>query len=74
MTDPKSNNKQPIVGFQQDAEGHWVAKLACGHTQHVRHDPPWESRPWTLTQEGRDAMIGHELDCKKCLYKEPVPA
>jgi hypothetical protein len=26
-----------IVGFLQDAEQHWVAKLDCGHTQHVRH-------------------------------------
>jgi hypothetical protein len=29
-----------IVGFHTDVEGDWVADLECGHTQHVRHDPP----------------------------------
>jgi hypothetical protein len=28
--------ERAIVGFHQDAEGDWVAKLACGHRQHVR--------------------------------------
>src|SRR5262249_8363555 len=27
-------------------KGHWVAELECGHNPHVRHDPPWECRPW----------------------------
>ncbi|MCV6623091.1 MAG: DUF3565 domain-containing protein, partial [Cellvibrionaceae bacterium] len=36
--------KQPIVGYHQDEENHWVARLACGHFQHVRHDPPWTNR------------------------------
>jgi len=57
---------QPITGFHQDEEGHWIAKLACGHTQHVRHTPPWQSRPWTQTAEGRASMIGHTLPCKLC--------
>ncbi len=35
---------QKITGFHQDEDLHWVADLACGHTQHVRHDPPWQSR------------------------------
>jgi len=55
-----------IAGFHQDEEAHWVADLDCGHTQHVRHDPPWTSRPWVLTEEGRQGHIGHELNCKKC--------
>ena len=58
--------KQKITGFHQDEEHHWVADLACGHTQHVRHDPPWQSRPWTQSEEGRRAMIGQILDCRKC--------
>jgi hypothetical protein len=58
--------KQPIVGFHQDEEGHWVADLACGHTQHVRHDPPWQSRPWVITEVGRASKIGSALECKKC--------
>jgi hypothetical protein len=37
--------QHPIVGYFQDNENHWVAKLACGHKQHVRHNPPLASRP-----------------------------
>ena len=57
---------RPIVGFHLDDEGHWVAELACGHFQHVRHDPPWQNRAWTQTPEGRDAMRGRPLACRKC--------
>ena len=58
--------KQSIVGYHQDEETHWVARLACGHFQHVRHDPPLISRPWVLTEAGRDSRLGELLDCKKC--------
>jgi tellurite resistance-related uncharacterized protein len=50
----------------QDEEGDWVAELDCGHTQHVRHNPPWELRPWVVSQQGRAAHIGIELACKLC--------
>jgi hypothetical protein len=55
-----------IVGFHQDEEAHWVADLECGHTQHVRHEPPLMSRPWVLTAEGRARFLGVELECLKC--------
>lgn len=58
--------QQAIVGFHQDEARHWVADLACGHTQHVRHDPPWMVREWVTTEEGRASRIGNSLDCKKC--------
>ena len=58
--------KQKITGFHRDDQGHWVADLSCGHTQHVRHDPPWQNRPWTETEFGRAQKIGVELECKKC--------
>ncbi|WP_040571911.1 DUF3565 domain-containing protein [Shewanella benthica] len=58
--------KQPIISYLKDDENHWVAKLACGHNQHVRHMPPWVVRPWVITAEGRASMLGHRLDCKKC--------
>lgn len=58
--------EQKITGFHQDDQSHWVAELACGHTQHVRHDPPWQIRPWIETAGGRAAKIGHMLPCKKC--------
>jgi hypothetical protein len=43
-----------------------VADLECGHTQHVRHDPPWQSRPWVVTPEGRAQFIGKTLRCVLC--------
>ena len=55
-----------ITGFHQDDEGHWVAELACGHGQHMRHDPPWQNRPWVLTPEGRSSFIGVEIPCVRC--------
>src|SRR3954465_10084899 len=57
---------RPIVGYHLDAEGHWVAELACGHYQHVRHQPPWINRPWVVTPEGRLAALCKSLECKKC--------
>ena len=32
--------QQAILGFHLDEENDWVADLACGHGQHVRHNPP----------------------------------
>jgi hypothetical protein len=60
------NMEQSIRSFHKDEQGHWVAELACGHTYHVRHDPPWLSRPWVLTESGRAGFIGHKLNCRKC--------
>jgi len=62
--------KRRIIGFHQDgavnAASDWVADLECGHSQHLRHQPPWTLRPWVLTEEGRRAFLGHELVCLKC--------
>ena len=61
---------QTIVGFHLDEENHWVAELACGHGQHVRHDPPWQNRPWVMTEAGRKEKLRVKLDCKKCEEKK----
>lgn len=58
--------KRKIIGFHQDERHDWVADLECGHTQHVRHNPPWMNRPWVVTPEGREGFLGFELDCRKC--------
>ena len=58
--------KQPIVGYHKDEEDDWVAELACDHFQHVCHNPPWFCRPWVVTVDGRESMLGYELNCKKC--------
>jgi hypothetical protein len=55
-----------VVGFHQDDHQDWVAELDCGHNQHVRHDPPFQMRPWVITEEGRRSRLGIELECKKC--------
>ncbi|MHB1021130.1 MAG: DUF3565 domain-containing protein [Acidobacteriaceae bacterium] len=58
--------QQKIIGFMQDEEQHWVAVLFCGHTQHMRHDPPWQERPWVTSEAGRMGRIGHLVECKLC--------
>jgi hypothetical protein len=60
-----------IVGFHRDEEGHWVAELECGHAQHVRHDPPWQVRPWVVTLAGRESRLGVELNCLECDASPP---
>jgi hypothetical protein len=62
---------QKIVDFHKDEEGHWVADLECGHTQHVRHYPPFLVRTWTTTTDGRKSRIGMPLNCKKCDEENP---
>lgn len=66
--------RQPISGYHRDDEQHWVAELACGHFQHVRHDPPWVDRPWVTSAAGRESMLGHELNCLKCERGAPADA
>ena len=58
--------ERKIIGFHKDEEDDWVADLECGHTQHVRHDPPWQLRPWVTTKEGRRKYLGKKLNCKEC--------
>jgi tellurite methyltransferase len=57
---------RPIEGFHLDEHGDWVAELRCGHGQHVRHKPPFWSRPWVLTEQGRNEKLGAELPCVLC--------
>ncbi len=61
--------QQPIVAFRQDQAGDWIADLRCGHSQHVRHRPPWQLRPWVTTPEGREAKLGTPLQCPLCDLK-----
>ncbi|MBK5352518.1 DUF3565 domain-containing protein [Pseudomonas sp. TH41] len=55
-----------VTGFHQDEDGHWVAELSCGHTQHLRHQPPWQSRAWVLDSAQRIEKIGQPFDCGWC--------
>lgn len=58
--------ERAIVGFETDEAGDWVALLTCGHRQHVRHKPPFQDRPWTLTSLGRASRVGTPLHCVLC--------
>jgi hypothetical protein len=58
--------QRAITGFERDERDDWVAVLACGHRQHVRHRPPWQERPWVLTEAGRTGRLGTPLDCVRC--------
>ena len=59
----------PIVDYQSDEEeapGSWIAILACGHRQHVRHRPPFRNAEWVTTPEGRASKLGTRLPCILC--------
>lgn len=58
--------RRTIVGFHQDEDGDWVAELSCLHNQHVRHQPPFQERPWVVDEAGRASRLGVELDCPLC--------
>lgn len=55
-----------IIGFRQDDRGDWIADLSCLHSQHVRHQPPFQDRAWVLTESGRRQGVGTELACPLC--------
>ena len=58
--------QRAITGFRQDDEGDWIADLACGHSVHLRHNPPWQVRPWITDAEQRQARLGTTLECAYC--------
>lgn len=58
--------QRAIVGYHQDEQGEWVAELACGHQQHVRHQPPFHPRSWILEAESREEQLGQPLECRIC--------
>lgn len=62
--------QRAITGYHQDEAGDWVAELACGHAQHVRHRPPFEQRPWVHSEQGRAERIGTPLTCPLCDREE----
>ncbi|WP_165676790.1 DUF3565 domain-containing protein [Metapseudomonas otitidis] len=59
-----------LLGFRQDEGGHWVALLSCGHTQHLRHQPPWQSRAWVLDPRQREAHLGQLFICGWCAREQ----
>lgn len=69
---PAKEIKRAAVGFRQDADGRWVARLDCGHDVYPRHEPPWVD---LLTEAGRKAALGMTAPCPECASSAPkVPA
>lgn len=64
--DERTLVERRIADYRQDEEGDWIALLECGHSQHVRHDPPWQIREWVTTEEGRKGRLGAVLLCREC--------
>ncbi|WP_413694640.1 DUF3565 domain-containing protein [Pseudomonas sp. BIGb0408] len=44
-----------------------MAVLSCGHTQHLRHQPPWQNRAWVLDAVQRRTRIGTNFTCGWCV-------
>jgi hypothetical protein len=63
---PTTGTPSKIVDFHLDERFDWVAELECGHEQHVRHNPPWTTRHWVTTPQGRLQHIGQNLLCAAC--------
>jgi hypothetical protein len=61
-----SGESARLLDFRQDEDGHWVAILSCGHTQHLRHQPPWQERAWVLDPAQRYAQLGQPFACGWC--------
>jgi hypothetical protein len=66
--------ERAIVGYRQDEKGAWVAELACGHQRHVRHEPPFQSRPWVVDADSRRERLGTLIECGLCAQGVPPPA
>ncbi|MDA8263469.1 MAG: DUF3565 domain-containing protein [Actinomycetota bacterium] len=58
--------KRRITSFHQDENGDWVAEFDCLHSQHMRHRPLLENRPWVLHEEQRQARVGTAVECAAC--------
>ncbi len=58
--------ERKIIDFYLDQENDWTAALDCGHSQHVRHNPPIAYRNWVLTESGRQSKLGETLNCLRC--------
>lgn len=58
--------KRHIIGFHQDELGDGMAELGCDHNRHIRHQPPFQMRPWVTNEQGRQQQLGAELECRKC--------
>lgn len=62
----QANPESIIQGFERDGKGEWVAILDCGHSRHIRHQPPFRYAPWVESERGRDSQLGARIGCSLC--------
>ncbi|HEX3567344.1 MAG TPA: DUF3565 domain-containing protein [Acidimicrobiales bacterium] len=55
-----------ILRYHLDEVDEWVADLSCGHSQHIRHNPPFLEHAWVLDATGRDERLGQLIECPLC--------
>jgi len=58
--------QRTITGFFKNDRDHWTARLDCGHTRTIRHNPPWVNRRWVLREASCRQRIGSAINCKAC--------
>lgn len=61
--------ERKILSIEEETNEEFVASLSCGHKRHLRHDPPRETRPRLLDSQEREAIIGTQIDCGRCLQR-----
>lgn len=62
----QKNPESVIEGFRLEEDGAWVVMLDCGHSRHIRHQPPFHRAPWLLSEQGRAARLGTRVACQLC--------
>lgn len=55
-----------ITSFERDDDQVWVAMLDCGHSQHIRHAPPFQLAAWVNDPDERAAHLSERLRCPLC--------
>ena len=60
-----------IVHLEIDGPSALIASLACGHRRHIRHQPPTSLYPWVLDETARQAKLGQDIECLRCIELEP---
>lgn len=58
--------KRKILRFYKDEKGDWIVDLECGHSRHMRHDPPWSNMDWIHSSEARWDRMQKPIDCRDC--------
>ncbi len=62
-----------IESLRRESEHAVVLRLGCGHTRHVRHNPPLSDHPWVVDQAASAEKVGQAIECGACVQRR-LPA